>query len=91
MFLPQYLREAVQTKWGIKPYKVYERKECLQNEREAAKSGTQPDESCVARGIPTAENPNSGRWILALVILVLTTPVWLSRRFGKLQRTGLAI
>jgi hypothetical protein len=91
MFLPQYLREAVQTKWGIKPYMVYERKECMQNERDAAKSGTQPDESCVARGIPTAENPNSGRWILALVIIVLTAPVWLTRRFGKLQRTGLAI
>jgi hypothetical protein len=91
MFLPQYLREAVQTKWGIKPYMVYERKECMQNERAAAEAHRDPDPSCVARGIPTAENPNSGRWILALVILVLTAPVWLTRRFGKLQRTGLAI
>jgi hypothetical protein len=91
MFLPQYLREAVQTKWGIKPYLVYERKECMQNERDAAKSGGEPDSSCVARGIPTAENPNSGRWLLALVIIVLTAPVWLSRRFGALQRTGLAV
>jgi Domain of unknown function (DUF4105) len=91
MFLPQYLREAVQTKWGIKPYLVYERKECLQNERDAAKSGAQPDDSCIARGIPTAANPNSGRWILALVIIALTAPVWLSRRFGALQRTGLAV
>ena len=26
MFLPQYLREAVEKKWGIKPYVLYERK-----------------------------------------------------------------
>jgi len=81
MFLPQYLREAVQTKWGIRPYKIYERKECRGNE----------DPSCVARGIPTVANPSSGRWLLAFVIVVLTAPVWLTRLAGRLQRTGLAI
>jgi len=81
MFLPQYLREAVETKWGVKPYMIYERKECRDD----------PDPSCGARGIPTAMNTNSGRWAFAFVILVLTAPVWLSRRFGRLQRTGLAI
>ncbi|MEO8846429.1 MAG: DUF4105 domain-containing protein [Kofleriaceae bacterium] len=90
MFLPQYLREAVQTKWGIKPYMVNERKECRQLEHDAAKSGD-ADASCVARGIPTAKNQDSGRWLFALVILVLTAPVVLAYRFGKLRRTGLAI
>jgi hypothetical protein len=83
MFLPQYLREAVQTKWGVKPYLIYERKECMRDVR--------VDPSCLARGIPTAEDQHSGRWLFALVILVLTAPVWLSRHFGRLQRTGLAI
>ena len=91
MFLPQYLREAVQTKWGIKPYLVYERKECLRDERAAAEAHRDPDLSCVARGIPTAQNLDSGRFLFALVILVLTAPVWLTRKWGRLQRTGLAV
>ena len=82
LFLPQYLREAVETKWGVKPVVVYERKECV---------GREADASCVERGVPAVKNAGSGRWALALVILVLTAPVWLSRWFGKLQRTGLAI
>ncbi|HET9989481.1 MAG TPA: DUF4105 domain-containing protein [Kofleriaceae bacterium] len=81
MFLPQYLREAVQTHWGVKPYKIYERNECIRD----------PDPSCVARGIPQVKHPNSGRWLFALAILVLTAPAWLSRRLGRSQRAGLAI
>jgi hypothetical protein len=90
MFLPQYLREAVQTKWGIKPYMVYERKECRKDERDAASEHRDPDASCVARGIPTVANPNSGRFWFALVIILLTAPVWATRLWGRLQRTGLA-
>ncbi|HEY0254922.1 MAG TPA: DUF4105 domain-containing protein [Kofleriaceae bacterium] len=81
MFLPQYLREAVQTKWGLKPQILYQRSECRGSE----------DPSCIARGIPTVENPPSGRVIAALVILVLTAPVWLTRRLGRFQRIGLAV
>jgi hypothetical protein len=90
MFLPQYLREAVQTKWGIKPYMVYERKECLRDERAAAEAHRAPDASCVARGIPTVPDPPSGRFLFALVIIALTAPVWATRLWGHLQRTGLA-
>jgi hypothetical protein len=81
MFLPQYLREAVQTRWGVKPYKLYERDQCLGD----------PDPSCDERGIPTVEHPNSGRWLFALVIFMTTAPVWITRAGGRLQRTGLAI
>jgi len=81
MFLPQFLREAVQTKWGVQPYKLYERDECIRDD----------DRSCTDRGIPTAPHPNSGRWMFALVIFMLTSPVWITRAGGRLQRTGLAI
>ncbi|MEO8549081.1 MAG: DUF4105 domain-containing protein [Kofleriaceae bacterium] len=81
MFLPQYLREAVETQWGVHPTVVYERKECIGHS----------EPSCVARGVPAVKDPGSGRWALALVIVVLTAPVWLSRWLGKFQRTGLAI
>jgi Domain of unknown function (DUF4105) len=90
MFLPQYLREAVQTKWGVVPYKVHERKECIVDARAAAEAHRDPDSSCVKRGVPTVPDPKSGRVWFALIILVLTAPVWLTRRFGKLERTGLA-
>ncbi len=91
MFLPQYLREAVQAKWGIKPYIVYERKACRAEERTAAMEHREPDASCVARGIPSVPDPKSGREIFALIILVLTAPVWATRLWGRFQRTGLAI
>jgi hypothetical protein len=82
MFLPQYLRQAVETKWGVHPTVIYERKECMRRET---------DPSCVARGVPTVTDPSSGRWVLALVIVVLTAPVWLTRWLGKWQRAGLAV
>ncbi|MEO6775764.1 MAG: DUF4105 domain-containing protein [Kofleriaceae bacterium] len=91
MFLPQYLREAVQTKWGIKPQIVYERKECRRDARAALEAHRDPDASCVSRGIPTVPDPPSGRWWLALAIIVLTAPVWATRLWGHLQRTGLAL
>ncbi|MFT3694948.1 MAG: DUF4105 domain-containing protein [Kofleriaceae bacterium] len=81
MFLPQFLREAVKAKWNLQPQILYQRTECRGSE----------DKSCIERGIPTVDNPPSGRFLMALVIIVLTSPVWLTRMVGKLQRTGLAI
>lgn len=80
MFLPQYLRLAVEKRWGAKPQLLYERQECRSN----------PDPSCTERGIPEVR-ASSGRLPFAIAILVLTAPVWLARWAGKLQRTGLAI
>ena len=90
MFLPQYLREAVQQRWGIKPVPVYVRKECRAEYKLAAEQHRAPDDSCVERGVPTVEDPPSGRVIVALVLLLLTAPAWLTRLWGRLQRTGLA-
>ena len=91
MFLPQYLREAVAEKWGIKPVPVYVRKECSAEFRAAHQEGRPPDESCVERGIPTVIDPPSGRVLLALILLVASSPVWLTRLWGRFQRTGLAL
>lgn len=68
MFLPDYMREAVEKKWGIKPIPIYER-----------------------RGAPPLDDGPSGRVLFALVILVLTSPAWIARLWGRFQRTGLAI
>jgi hypothetical protein len=91
MFLPQYLREAVAEKFGVKPVAVYVRKECAANYREAKAAGRPPDEDCIERGIPTVPDPPSGRVILALCLLAATLPVWLTRLWGRLQRTGVVI
>ena len=81
MFLPQYLREAVQRKWGVAPVVIYQRKECDGHE----------DPSCAVRGVPPVTDTGGGRWTLALLIVVLTAPVWLSRWRCRFERTGLAV
>ncbi len=91
MFLPQYLREAVATKFGVQPIAVYVRKECAAEYHDARQAGREPDRDCVERGIPTVPDPPSGRVILALCLLAASAPVWLTRLWGRLQRTGLAI
>jgi len=68
MFLPQYLREAVVLKWGIKPIVVYQRK-----------------------GPPHPTEGPSGRWLFALLILIWTIPAWATRKWGRFQRTGMAL
>ena len=91
MFLPQYLREAVAEKWGVKPTPVYIRKECAAELRAAHQENRPPDESCIERGIPTVPDPPSGRVLLALILLAASSPVWLTRLWGRFQRTGLAL
>ena len=58
MFLPQFLREAVQKKWGIKPMPIYVRKEC--------RGITTPN--CIERGVDVGDDGPSGRWIFALSV-----------------------
>jgi hypothetical protein len=68
MFLPDYLREAVQKKWGVEPIAIYTR-----------------------QGPPAPQSSPSGRLWFALILLLLTTPAWATRLWGRFQRTGLAI
>jgi hypothetical protein len=68
MFLPDYLREAAEKAWGIKPIPIYERE-----------------------GPPPLTDGPSGRIWFALIILLLTSPAWITRLVGRFQRTGLAV
>ncbi len=68
MFLPDYLREAVQKKWGVTPVAIYTRK-----------------------GPPASQDTSSGRVLFALVLLLLTSPAWATRLWGRFQRAGLAV
>ena len=81
MFLPQYLREAVATKWKIAPMPIFVRSECR----------NQSAQNCIERGVDVPDDGPSGRVLFALVIIALTAPVWLTRLWGRFQRTGLAI
>jgi len=80
MFLPDYLREAVQRKWGINPIPIYMRSECVGSSVRG----------CAERGSPF-QDPASGRIWFVLITLLLTAPAWATRLWGKLQRTGMAV
>lgn len=69
----------------------YERMFLPQYLREAATKlwGVQPQVLYQRQGPPQANEGQSGRWLLALVILVLTAPAWLARLVGYFERTGL--
>ncbi len=80
MFLPDYLREAVQKKFGVTPIPIYVRSQCV-----ASKAA-----GCSERGAPY-EDPASGRLWFILITLLLTAPAWATRLWGRLQKTGMAI
>jgi hypothetical protein len=80
MFLPDYLREAVAKKWGVKPIPIYVRSEC----RESVVPG------CVERGSPYLPDTSGRIWFL-LISLLLTAPAWATRLWGKLQALGMAV
>jgi hypothetical protein len=81
MFLPQFLREAVQKKFGLTPIPIYVRKEC--------RGVSTPN--CIQRGVDVPDDGPSGRVIFALVIILMTAPVWATRLWGRFQKTGLAV
>ncbi len=68
MFLPEYLRQAVEKKWGVTPIAIYTRV-----------------------GPPPADDGPSGRFLFALVVLVLTAPAWATKLWGRFERAGLAV
>jgi hypothetical protein len=81
MFLPQFLREAVAKKFGIVPIPIYVRTECRNSQ----------SKNCLERGVDVPDDGPSGRWIFALIIIVMTAPAWATRLWGRFQRTGLAV
>jgi len=71
----------------------YERMFLPQYLREAAAKlwGVQPIAIYERRGEPPVSDGPSGRMWLALVILALTSPAWITRLLGRFQRTGVAL
>jgi len=71
----------------------YERMFLPQFLREAVakQSNVQPIPIYTRIGDPPTTDDSSGRGWLALAILVLTTPAWLTRLIGRLPRAGLVI
>lgn len=61
--------------------------------REAATArwGVQPVVVYERVGPPPLRDGPSGRWILALVVVLLTAPAWATRLWGRFQRAGLAV
>jgi hypothetical protein len=95
MFLPQYLREAAAKRWNIQPIVLYERHAGHKGNEDANGNGT-PDihEDANGNGIPDFEEDtehDSGRFLFALFIIAITSPVVLTRWLGRFQRIGLAI
>jgi len=80
MYLPDYLREAVQRKWAVNPISIYTRSECANS----TVSG------CAERGAPFRD-PASGRFWFVLITLLLTAPAWATRLWGRFQKTGMAL
>jgi len=95
MFLPDYLREAVEARWNIKPTVVYQRKgppSLKELEKALAEPGLSSTERAKLQAqFDELENMPSGRILFALIVLLLTAPAWLTRRWGKFERTGLAV
>lgn len=95
MFLPDYLREAVQTKWGVEPIAIYQRRgtpSLKELEKELSNKNLSPERRAAAQQqLDDLRDSPSGRVLFALFIILLTSPVWITRLVGRFQRTGLAI
>ncbi len=85
MFLPQYLREAVAKKFGIAPIVVYER----HGDRSIVDRQLCSDGSIVTKGDECTPVTPSGRVWLAVIMLLITAPAWLTRKFNVFPRVGL--
>ncbi len=91
MFLPQFLREGVEKKWGIKPIILYQRAPELERP-ELAGMATKADSN--GNGLADVEEDTehaSGRALLFFLLLLLTAPAVAGRYFGRFQRSTLAL
>jgi hypothetical protein len=88
MFLPQYLREGAEKKWGIKPIILYQRQPDIE-----VPPGADPKADKDGNGLADIEEDQehqSGRPLMLLIILLITAPAVLARYFGRFQRLTLA-
>ena len=95
MFLPDYMREAVQDKWGIAPMVLYQRQgpfAVKEIEKTLADGGLSPENKAELQNrLDELHSEPSGRLRFALFALLLTASAWITRLVGRFQRTGLAV
>lgn len=91
MFLPQFLREGVEKKWGIKPIILYQRQPELERP-ELAGQNTKADSD--GNGLADVEEDTehaSGRVMMFFILFLLTLPAIAGRYFGRFQRSTMAL
>jgi hypothetical protein len=95
MFLPDYMREAVTELWGIEPMVLYQRQgpfAVKEIEKALADGNLTPEKKAQLQNrLDELHQEPSGRWYIALLAFLLTSPVWLTRLIGRFQRVGLAL
>ncbi|MGE0399444.1 MAG: DUF4105 domain-containing protein [Kofleriaceae bacterium] len=95
MFLPDYMREAVTELWGIQPMVIYQRQgpfAVKEIEKTLADGNLTPEQKAQLQNrLDELHAEPSGRLYIALLALLLTSPVWLTRLLGRFQRVGLAV
>lgn len=96
MFLPDYLREAIEVNESLKtaPIVVYQRKGPLavkELEKQIADPTRSPEDKAQLQArLDDLHSESSGRLGFALFVLLLTAPAWITRLVGRFERTGLA-
>ncbi|MDB4961163.1 MAG: hypothetical protein JWP01_1162 [Myxococcales bacterium] len=95
MFLPDYLREAVEARWGVKPVVLYQRKgppSLKELEKALADPTLTPERRRdLEAQLEAIKNVPTGRVLFCLFVILLTAPAWLTRKWGRFERTGLAV
>ncbi|HEY4181303.1 MAG TPA: DUF4105 domain-containing protein [Kofleriaceae bacterium] len=94
MFLPDYLREAVIDLWHVEPVVINQRKGpfAVKEIEKTLHDGVTDDRAKELHAqLDALHNETSGRLQFALLVLLLTSPAWLTRLWGRFQRTGLVL
>lgn len=91
MFLPQFLREGVEKKWGIKPIILYQRQPELERPELAGLDTKQDSDGNGLADVEEDTEHAAGRLLLFFILLLLTAPAIAGRYFGRFQRSTLAL
>ena len=93
MRIPLLITDIAMGRFTDRPPTYYERMFLPQYLREAVTKlwGVQPSVVYERKGPPPLPDGPSGRVLLALVILAMTSPAWITRLIGRAQRAGLAV
>jgi hypothetical protein len=93
MRIPLLITDIAMGRVTDRPPTYYERMFLPQYLREAVTKlwGVQPSVVYERKGPPAPSDGPSGRAMLALLIIGITSPAWITRLIGRAQRAGLAV